>query len=148
MQTGGSVSSSRRRNFKANFAIDRFFEEQDDQWHLESSASECSQCDNTGISRDGSWLHFQRLGTSTVASNGSHKAVPILSFEDLPALTDSSDSENFVSARLVVDEQAFDSHTPFLIKSETDRPLVFINDHRYHKTLEQDGSGSRVASIY
>lgn len=135
MQTGGSISSSRRRIFDANIAVDRFFEERDDHWHLESSASECSQCDNTGISKDGSWLHFQRLGTSTVASNRSHKAVPILSFEDLPALTDSSDSETFVSARLVVDEQAFDSHTPFLIESETDRPLVFINDHRYYEIL-------------
>ena len=83
-----------------------------------------------------------------MASNRSHKAVPILSFEDLPALTDLSDSETFVSARSVVDEQAFDSHTPFLIESEIDRPLVFINDHRYHEILEQDGGGSRVASMY
>ena len=83
-----------------------------------------------------------------MASNRSHKAVPIQSFEDLPALTDSSDSETFVSARSVLDEQAFDSHTPFLIESETDRPLVFINDHRYYEILEQDGGGSRVAGMY
>ena len=148
MQKGGSVSSSRRRIFKPNTAIDRFLEERDDPWHLESSASECSQCDNTGISRDGSWLPFQGLGTSAVASNRSHKAVPIASFEDLPALTDSSDSETFISARSVFDEQAFDSHSPFLIESETDGPLVVINDHRYDEILEQGDGGSRVVSMY
>ena len=58
MQRGGSVSSSRKRIFKPNTAIDRFLEERDDSCHLESSASECSQCDNTGISKDGSWLRY------------------------------------------------------------------------------------------
>ena len=83
-----------------------------------------------------------------MASNRSHKAVSIPSFEDLPALTDSSDSETFISARSVFDEHAFESHSPLLIENETDGPLVVINGQRYDEILEQDGGGFRVASKY
>ena len=144
MQTGGSNSSSRRQNI----AIDRFLEERDDPWHLESLASECSQCDNTKISEDGSWLPFQGFGTSTVASKRCHELVPVPSFQDLPAFTDSSDTETFVSARSVVDEHAFGSHSLFLMESEMNGSLLVIDDQRYGDIMEQDGWASKVADMY
>lgn len=77
-------------------------------------------------------IPFSRSGTSMLVTEESHIVESIASSEDLAALTNSTDTESFVSAQSVIGESALESHPPLLVKGEEQGPLVILGDHDEH----------------
>lgn len=143
-----SSHSMSRKVIGTNLAIERFLEDRDDPWHPERLAYECSESDNPNTSDETSWLPFQRSGTSTVVTDGSHGLVTTNSFEDLPALTDSPDTGTYVSARSVIGEHACDSDPICLVEDQSNGPLAVLADQGYEDTMGNDGGKSGVANVF
>lgn len=84
-------------------------------------------------------IPFLRSRTSMLGTEESHTVGSIASSEDLAALTNSTDTESFVSAQSAVWESALESHPPCLVKGEEQGPLVILGDHdEYSKSAATD----------
>ena len=79
-------------------------------------------------------LPFLRSGTPILVTDGSWVADTIASSEDLAALTDSTDTETYVSAQSEIDERALDFQRLCLAEGEKEGPLV----EEYSETAAKD----------
>lgn len=93
-------------------------------------------------------LAFLRSGTSMLATDKSHVVETIPSSQDLAALTDSSDTETFVSANSVIGEVALDPRPLCLVEGENDGPRVVPGDQVYADPAGKDGGRLGVANLY
>lgn len=87
-------------------------------------------------------IPFWRSGTSMLGTEKSHTVESIASSEDLAALTNSTDTESFVSAQSVIGESALESRPPLLVKGEEQGPLVILGDDDEHIEPAAHGRGS------
>lgn len=87
-------------------------------------------------------LPFLGSGTSMLVSEESHAVETIPSLQDLAALTDSTDTDTFVSARSVIGELDRLS----LVEDEDDGPLAVLGDQGYSDLAGKDGGKLRVAN--
>ena len=93
-------------------------------------------------------LPFLRSGTSMLVTEDSHDVDTIASSQDLAALTDSTDTDTYVSARSEIGEIALDSGPLFLVEAEKDGPLVIAGDQGYGDPTEKDSGRLAVASSH
>ncbi len=91
---------------------------------------------------------FTRSGTSMLVTDESHDVELIASSQDLAGLTDSADTETFVSARSEIGEIALDLNPLCLVEAEKDGPLVVAGDQGYGGPAEKDGGRLAVASSH
>lgn len=82
---------------------------------------------------------FLRSGTSMLVTEKSHIVESIASSQDLAALTDSTDTDTFVSARSVIGERALDSNSFCPVEDEKDGPLVVLGDQEHGDFRGKDG---------
>lgn len=96
-------------------------------------------------------LPFLRSGTSMLVADKSHIVETTPSSQDLAALTDSSDTETFVSAKSVIGELALDPHPLCLVEGKNDGPMVVFGDQAYGDPAGKDwrevGSSNSVSSL-
>ena len=98
-------------------------------------------------------LTFVRSGTSMLVTDKSHVMETLASSEDLAALTDSTDTNTFVSARSVISElAALDSHPLCPVDDEKNEPLVVLGDEEhgdpeYGDPVRKDSGSLGVASL-
>lgn len=94
-----------------------------------------------------STMPFFRSGTSMLVTDKSHIQETIASSQDLAALTDSTDTDTFVSARSEIGELALDTtHDPCFVEGEEDGPLVVLGDQGDHDTIGKDRGELGVAN--
>lgn len=98
-------------------------------------------------------LPFVRSGTSMLVTEKSHVMETLALSQDLAALTDSTDTDTFVSARSVISKSvALDSHPLCPVEDEQDGPLVILGDEvhgdpEYGDPVRKDGERLGVASL-
>ena len=93
-------------------------------------------------------LPFLRSGTSMLVTEESHVLESIESSQDLAALTDSSDTETFVSAQSVIGELDLDSEPFCLVEGEKQEPLVVLDDQEYSEAAVKDNGRLGMADLY
>ena len=91
---------------------------------------------------------FLQSGTSMPATDKSHVLETIPSSQHLAALTNSSDTETFVSANSVIGEVALDPHPFCLVEGENDGPMVVPGGQMYGDPAGKDGGKLGVANLY
>ena len=77
------------------------------------------------------YIPFLRSGTSVLVTSASHAVESITPSQDLPAFTDSTDTETYVSAKSEVDDSARDSNRFCLVEGELDENLPIIGDQGF-----------------
>ena len=92
-------------------------------------------------------LRFLRSGTSMLVTDDSWVADTIASSEDLAALTDSTDTETYVSAQSEIDERALDFQRLCLAEGEKEGPLVEEYSEPAAKDRERLGLADSTAWI-
>ena len=94
-------------------------------------------------------IPFLRSGTSMLVTEKSHNVESIASSEDLAALTNSTDTESFVSAPSVIGESALEYHPPCLVKGEEQEPLVILGGHdEYSERAAKDRGRQGIQNMY
>lgn len=93
-----------------------------------------------------SQLPFLRSGTSMLVTEDSHDVDSIASSQDLAALTDSTDTDTYASARSEIGEIALGSYPLCKEQAVKDGPLVIIGDQGYGDPAGIDGGRLAVAS--
>ena len=92
-------------------------------------------------------LPFLRSGTSMLVTEKSHVAESIESSQDLAALTDSTDTETFVSAQSVIDELDLDPEPLCLVEGKQQEPPAILGDQEYSEAAPQDDGRLGKASL-
>ena len=83
-------------------------------------------------------LPFVRSGTSILVTEKSHLMETMASSQDLAALTDSTDTDTYVSALSEVGELALDSNPPCLVEGGKEGPLLIVGDHEFNETASKE----------
>ena len=91
---------------------------------------------------------YSRSGTSMLVTEKSHVAESIASSQDLAAMTDSSDSETFVSAQSVIGELDLDPEPLCLVEGQQQEPLAILDDQEYREAAAQDDGKLGKANMY
>ena len=91
---------------------------------------------------------YSRSGTSMLVTEKSHVAESIASSQDLAAMTDSSDTETFVSAQSAIGELDLDLEPLCLVEGKQQEPLAILDDQEYSEAAAQDDGRLGKASLY
>lgn len=91
---------------------------------------------------------YSRSGTSMLVTEKSHVAESIASSQDLAAMTDSSDTETFVSAQSMMGELDLDPEPFCLVEGKQQEPLAILRDQEYSEAATQDGGRPGKANLY
>ena len=91
---------------------------------------------------------YSRSGTSMLVTEKSHVAESIASSQDLAAMTDSSDTETFVSAQSTIGEFDLDPEPLCLVEGKQQEPLAVLGDQEYGESATQSGETLGKASLY
>ena len=91
---------------------------------------------------------YSRSGTSMLVTEKSHVAESIASSQDLAAMTDSSDTETFVSAQSVIGEFDLDPEPFCLVEGKQQEPLAILGDQEYSEAATEDGGRPGKANLY
>lgn len=92
-------------------------------------------------------LPFLRSETSMLVTDKSHVVENVASSQDLAALTDSTDTDTFVSARSDIVEIASDSHSLCLVE-DGDEALAVFGDQGYDDLAGDGGEKLGVSNLY
>ena len=91
---------------------------------------------------------YSRSGTSMLVTEESHLAESITSSQDLAAMTDSSDTETFVSAQSVVSELDLDPEPLCLVEGKEQEPLTVLGDQEDREAAPQDDGIMGKPNLY
>lgn len=83
-------------------------------------------------------LQFLRSCTSMLGTEASHTVETVASSQDLAALTDSTDTDTYVSARSEVGDTLSDAYPICLEEGEKDGPLMINDDQGYLDEVRKD----------
>lgn len=92
-------------------------------------------------------MPFLRSCTSMLVTETCHIVKTEASLQDLPALTDSTDTDTFVSARSEFGEMVLDTYPLRLKGGEKDAPLAVFGDQGYSDATEKNDGRLGVASF-
>ena len=165
----------RVRASSRNPAIEVFLDNpsRDDPWNPLNLATKAPIVENPRAAERYGWLPFQisgaskhafnkplplnppktellslRSGTSTLVTDKSHEVKTVASSQGLAALTDSTDSETFVSAKSELGERALDSHPFRLVEDEKDGSLGVLGNQEYGDAVGKNSGWLGVANLY
>lgn len=92
-------------------------------------------------------LSFLRSGTSMLVTEESRTVDSITSSQDLAALTDSTDTDSYVSARSELDEEVLITRHLCYIEDKKDEPLVILDDQGNDDSMRKDDENFGFANL-
>lgn len=144
-------------------AIKGFLDDREDPWNHFHLLFDAPLIDKPRAAEENGWLPYWRSGISTRAlhrilplnplkaqvpflractsmlvTEKSHDVETTASSQDLAALTDSTDTDSYVSARSELGEAALDTQLLCQKEAEKDGPLVVLGDQRYGDPAGED----------
>ena len=94
------------------------------------------------------YVPYSRSGTSMLVTEKSHMAESITSSQDLAAMTDSSDTETFMSAQSVIGELDLDPEPLCLVEGKEQEPLAILGDQEDREAASHDDGIMGKENLY
>ena len=157
-------------------AIELFIHNREEPWNHFHLLFDAALIDTPRVAEENGWLPFWRSGasmrafhrilplnplrsslpfwrscTSMLITEKSRIVETVASSQDLAALTDSTDTDTFESARSEFEEMVLDTYSLRLKGSEKDGPLAVFGDQAYFDTTNavgKDDGRLRVANFH